>query len=408
MQITQVALVPLTRQGAAFNRRLLLVASALQTQIVRDFAPIWDVSAVVSPFLSLEEVPPQFSPVIVCGDALPGDHHGFHMAADGRPFALVHMDGEWSLTASHETLEMVLDPYGTRTATAPSLADEYKRVEAKHPGAAEFLGRAHLRHYKEQGTVDYLVEACDPCERSSYEVDRVLVSDFVTPHYYGSPALPLRRYSFLGAVTEPLQLLEGGYLCWRTREPRNSIWQANGPKVIKDPRSPITVCGTPADQLEINRARDLRGAGAAETPEDDSVPRLTRDRVDFTGKSRRNPPRGGASSTRPSWSEYGKAFRADVDQVITLLKQDPPAPTTRDIIGLFKAVNEGARATPSLLAKFNIPNDPEAIKALNRKRGKADLPLILRLLEQQDRVASLLGSDASDEDLGSWYRRLTY
>jgi hypothetical protein len=58
MLTTQVALVPLEPQDDAFNSQLTVVASSLQTQVTRDFGPVWGVSAVVSAFLNLEDVPP--------------------------------------------------------------------------------------------------------------------------------------------------------------------------------------------------------------------------------------------------------------------------------------------------------------------------------------------------------------
>ena len=75
MFTTQVALVPLEGLDETkldFYRELQLVASALQTQLSRDFGPTWNLSAVVSPFLCREDVPPQYLPVSITSEALPG------------------------------------------------------------------------------------------------------------------------------------------------------------------------------------------------------------------------------------------------------------------------------------------------------------------------------------------------
>ena len=149
---------------------------------------MWGVSAVVSAFLDLQGIPPQYFPVILTGAALPGDHHGFHVATDGRPFALVHLDDNWSLSASHELLEMVLDPNGDLTVSGQSLADRYVAT-----GTA-----ARIDNYEPQGTVDYLVEPCDPVESSTYQINGVTVSDFVTPSFYDDFKAVGRQYSFLG------------------------------------------------------------------------------------------------------------------------------------------------------------------------------------------------------------------
>src|SRR5437879_5362923 len=103
-----------------FNRNLALVvetnqitpsdsakvAAALQKQATRDFGPIWDVQANVSAFATLEDVPTDYWPIIVQDDINTPDAAGVHEDENGQPFALVQFSNEWSLTASHETLEM--------------------------------------------------------------------------------------------------------------------------------------------------------------------------------------------------------------------------------------------------------------------------------------------------------------
>jgi hypothetical protein len=77
---------------------------------------------------------------------------------------------------------------------------------------------------KGQGRVNYLVEVCDPCEASefAYSVNDILVSDFYTPSYFDPVKAPGVRYSFSGALTEPRQVLKGGYLSWQ--EPVSDHW----------------------------------------------------------------------------------------------------------------------------------------------------------------------------------------
>lgn len=61
-----------------------------------------------------------------------------------------------------------------------------------------------------------LVEACDPSEvaKYGYTVNGVLVSDFYTPHFFDPVAAPRVRYSFTGAITQPVEILDGGYVSW--------------------------------------------------------------------------------------------------------------------------------------------------------------------------------------------------
>jgi hypothetical protein len=121
------------------------------------------------------------------------------MDEQGQPYALVEIGDEWSLTASHETLEMLADPFGNRTIAGPSPAPN-------------------------QGRVEFLVEVCDPPESGeyAYTVNGIRVSDFYTPSFFDPTTSPGTRYSFSGAIQKPRQVLPGGYLSWR--DPISDHW----------------------------------------------------------------------------------------------------------------------------------------------------------------------------------------
>jgi hypothetical protein len=187
-RVRRVALVPdRSRVRAAEGAR---VAAALATQVARDFAPVWNLRATVTPFARLEDVPLGHWPVIVRDEV--GDAEGYHDDADGRPFALVEHGRGWSLTASHEVLEMLADPFGRRMIDGPSPV-------------------------RGQGRVRFLVEVCDPCGAAEfgYRVDGALVSDFYTPAYFAPRRAAGRRYSHTGAIRGPRQVLRGGLLSWK-------------------------------------------------------------------------------------------------------------------------------------------------------------------------------------------------
>jgi hypothetical protein len=175
------------------------VAAALQRQATRDFGPIWDMQATVDAFPRLEDVPLGYWPMIVEIDIQTAGAAGVHEDKEGQPFALISMSDSWSLTASHEMLEMLGDPFGRRTI----------------PGKSPKRG---------QGRVEFLVEVCDPCEAAqfAYTVNDILVSDFYTPHFFDPDAAAGVRYSFTGAITKPRQVLRGGYLSWH--EPVSDHW----------------------------------------------------------------------------------------------------------------------------------------------------------------------------------------
>jgi hypothetical protein len=249
------------------------------------------------------------------------------------------------------------------------------------------------------------------------------VSDFVTPAFYDDFKANGRQYSFLGSVAKPFQMLGGGYMSWRTRYPLNSVWQAFGPDADGDDDgsangapSQVSPSGGASDptatadiaQLTIRRLRDVESAGARTNgtrPSDDFVPRVSRAQVD-QARSRPNLASSVPPLPHPAWARYEGSFRRDVTEVIRLLNKTPPPPTLRDLIGLFQEVQKGAPPTRALFKKYNVPATSAALTAFNDPTKLANLPQILRLLRQQDRIGSLLGAGASDPDLGSWYCRL--
>ena len=175
------------------------VAAALQRQATRDFGPIWDVKASVNAFPSLKDVPAGYWPMIVKQDINTPGAAGVHEDKNGQPFALIAMSDSWSLTASHEMLEMLGDPFGRRTV----------------PGKSPKRG---------QGRVEFLVEVCDPSEseKYAYTVNDILVSDFYTPRFFDPVKVAGVRYSYTGAIKGPRQILQGGYLSWH--DPVSDHW----------------------------------------------------------------------------------------------------------------------------------------------------------------------------------------
>jgi hypothetical protein len=195
------------------SSELTSVSAALQSQVLRDFAPVWDVQASVDAFTSLDDIPLGYWPVIVEKEIdTPGAAGVHENKDDGQPFALVQFSDSWSLTASHETLEMLADPSGNRLIGNPSPAD------GKTP-------------------VQILVEVCDPSEDSqfAYDINGVMVADFYTPHFFDRVASSGVQYSHTGAIEKPRQVLEGGYISWR--DPASGEWKQmqffdSKPKVV--------------------------------------------------------------------------------------------------------------------------------------------------------------------------------
>ncbi len=170
------------------------VATALTTQVNDHFAPVWDVTATVG----IDAKPHQHPSTIELRMDAKGAHPpGRHFKGPGgkSPSAVVYLSSlgktwrdVWPFLASHELLEMLANPQGERTASAP------------HPD-------------DETVTVDYLVEVCDPCAVQWYPIhlpkgDKVRVSDFVVREYYEPKTLgSIAKYSYTGLIKEPLDVL---------------------------------------------------------------------------------------------------------------------------------------------------------------------------------------------------------
>ena len=164
------------------------VAGALNEQVQADFAPRWHVAATVGAYPSAPEGTWRIE--VVAEMDQPGAL-GYHSDDHHQPFAKVlYQPGQWSVTASHELLEMLGDPWGNRLHGADAL-----------PGWEGSSPR-----------VRYLVELCDPCEAFTYQVGGVDMSDFLIPVFYRSSQRAVAGYSQTGNLTSPLEVADGGYI----------------------------------------------------------------------------------------------------------------------------------------------------------------------------------------------------
>lgn len=173
-----------------------LLTAALQKQVSNDFAPAWGIDARLT-FVPKGQTPPPGTWWLSILDdtdrALVLGHH--ELTPDGLPIGKVfaHTDKrfglKWTVTASHELLEMLADPDVNLTVFVHP-----------EPGA---------------GTL-YAYEVCDPCEDDvfAYEIDGIPVCDFVYPAYFEIARPPgSTRFDHLDKLPGPLPaVLKGGYI----------------------------------------------------------------------------------------------------------------------------------------------------------------------------------------------------
>jgi hypothetical protein len=199
MAMIKVALVAKTKAISAIELRR--VAAALNRQLKEHFGPIWKIDAQVAAVSGV--VPEGHWPVTIRDRIEAPDTISFHSVTKGRPFAEVsygvakraHVN--WTRSASHDLLEMLVDPKADRTVRGPAIAAGKPRE------------------------VIYPLQVCDPCADRPYVIDGVEVSDFTTPRYWRLGGKP-GKYSYLGSLTRPFQVLPGGYLNWQ--DPKTGKW----------------------------------------------------------------------------------------------------------------------------------------------------------------------------------------
>jgi hypothetical protein len=182
------------------DAQISAVVPALQTQVTRDFAPVWGVDADLDFVPSGQQPPAGHWWLTVLDNSDQAGDLGYHdTTPDGLPlgkiFAATDLQAgsQWTVTASHELLEMLGDPDINLTALSMTGFDVTQNV----------VGRL------------YAYEVCDACEadQDGYAINGVAVSDFVYPPWFESfRAAGSTQFDYQRKITQPFQLLPGGYI----------------------------------------------------------------------------------------------------------------------------------------------------------------------------------------------------
>jgi hypothetical protein len=178
------------------------IAEGLNVQVQRDFSSVWGIGAVLSFVPKTAQPPPGKWWLMILDNSDQAGALGYHdLTPEGLPLGKVFAatDRQYgsiiSVTASHELLEMLADPFIDLCVQA---AD---------------------------GQTFYAYENCDACEADQlgYQVQipdgrNVTVSDFVYPRYFDATAAGQGNVQLDHGnhISEPFQILPGGYLgVWR-------------------------------------------------------------------------------------------------------------------------------------------------------------------------------------------------
>jgi hypothetical protein len=162
------------------------VLPSLQRQVSRDFCAYWDIDCSLTFLPKAQALVAGWSQIVLTDDPDQAGALGYHeMSSNGTPLGKVFagLDAEsgssWTVTLSHELLEMLADPWINWCAQGSD-------------------GRI------------YALEVCDAVESDSlgYKIDGVLVSDFITPSWFEPTQAD--RIDFKKRVSRPMELAPGG------------------------------------------------------------------------------------------------------------------------------------------------------------------------------------------------------
>ncbi len=223
---------------------------AVNRQLAEDFKRYWhrDVELRLEGWTG--EQPDPDTPLDMRGDAVlylwdqddVEDALGYHArTAAGVPFGFVFTQlsielGEaWSVTLSHEVLEMAMDPEVNLLAQGP------------HPDPDED-GR----------TVYHWYELCDAVQAVTYKIDEVDVANFVLPLYFTEGDEQRNHNDFLGTSLPSFGVSNGGYVGFFDPETgRHGSWS--------DPRDSLAARRRELKQKFQGVQRSGRHAGGGDT-----------------------------------------------------------------------------------------------------------------------------------------------
>lgn len=183
----------LNRCSVVSDADVKAIVAALQVQASRDFAKVWGIDAKLTFIPKTQTTGWQGKWQLVFLDTSDeANALGYHdLSPEGLPLGKVFAKSDLqygaavSVTASHELLEMLLDPYISLCAEDPARG-VFVAYEASDAVEADELG---------------------------YRINGVTVSDFVTPEFFDPTAAGRsgEKFSFRENVRAPFQLAPGGY-----------------------------------------------------------------------------------------------------------------------------------------------------------------------------------------------------
>lgn len=182
----QVPTVSCVNRSSYPDEQFKRLIPALQKYLDEHVTPVWGMTCRLE---IVSQIIPGSWELLFIDDADIADALGYHdLTPEGLPLGKVFVktserSGEpVSVTASHEIAEQLLDPAVQLAAQAP-------------------------------GGVWYAYELCDAPQAYSFDVDGLLMSDFVYPSWFEGFRKPKStQFDHMNLITKPFQILPGGYM----------------------------------------------------------------------------------------------------------------------------------------------------------------------------------------------------
>lgn len=165
---------------------LSALIAAMQVYVSAYIAPVWGCPATL---IAANDFIPGYWAMMFLDDADQPNALAYHdLTPDGFPIMKVFVKTTLAagalvaVSASHELAEALIDPAINDFRMGPS------------------------------GRILLCAEICDPCEEVTFDVQGIPMSDFVYPSYFEGFRKPRSvRFDQCGMITEPFELLPGGY-----------------------------------------------------------------------------------------------------------------------------------------------------------------------------------------------------
>lgn len=143
----------------------------------------------------------------------------------GFVFVLDPNSNEWTITLSHEALEMIIDPTANVLVPGP---------DPRNPTNGHVVLRAY--------------EVCDAVERTSYDINGIAVPNFITPNWFFEGDGAATRNDFLGVDVNSFLATPGSHLAFYDL---NDGWQ----QIIGQSKEPASKLAVRVNQYYRERKR---------------------------------------------------------------------------------------------------------------------------------------------------------